>query len=121
MRKISPLILIVFIFFPALLYLHQKVQIYVEAYRLSESHRCHNELVDKRDHLMYNFSKEVSVGRVNQWMGLRNFAPVEKERILILGQQPQMQASNDNKIISLVDRFLKASTSTPMALAEEKE
>jgi len=121
MRKFTPLILSVFLFIFALSYLHQKVQIYVEAYLLSTNYDRYNELVDKRDYLMYNFSREVSLGRVNQWVSLEEFSPVDSERMLVLAGQKQTEVARSNKAVSLVDRLLRASTSTSMALAEEKE
>ena len=121
MKKLLPVILSVFIFVCALSYLHQKVHIYVEAYCLSKNYRYHNELVDKRDYLMYNFAREVSLDRVNQWLSLEDFSPVGPERIFVLTGQRQAEVASSNKSVSLVDRLLRASTSTSMALAEEKE
>jgi len=121
MKRVLPLILSVFLFVCALSYLHQKVQIYVEAYRLSINYQHYNELIDKRDYLMYNFSKEVSLDRINQWVKLEDFSPVGEERMLVLGAKRPAGTKRGNKLVSLVDRFLRASTSTSMALAEEKE
>lgn len=121
MKKILPLILSVFLFICALSYLHQKVQIYVEAYRLSVNYQYYNELVDNRDYLMYNFSREVSLDRINQWVKLEDFSPVGPERTLVLAVQKPFGTKRNNKFVSLVDRFLRASTSTSTALAEEKE
>jgi len=120
MKKILPLFLAVFIFSSSLLYLHQKIQIYVEAYRLSSNHRRYNELVDKRDYLMYNLAKEISLAKVNQWAQAQNFAPVDKNKVLALNIDTQEQIEA-NTITSLLDRFLRASVSTSTALAKEKK
>jgi hypothetical protein len=119
MRKTIPIILPIFLFFSFLFYLHQKIQIYVEAYRLSKHYNYYNELVDKRDYLMYNFSKEVSLAKVNQWAQEENFAPVSRERLLALNIETEEPIAS-NKIISLLNRFLNTSTSTSTALAKEK-
>ena len=120
MKKTLTLVLPVFIFLPSLLYLHQKVQIHIEAYRLSNNYYRYNELVDKRDSLMYNLAKEVSLAKVNQWAQVKNFASVGKEQMLALSVKQQKQISR-NKITSLFNRFLRASVSTSAALAKEKK
>lgn len=119
MKKSLPIILTVFFFIGSLLYLHQKIQIYVEAYKLGNEYSQHNELLDKRDYLMYNFSKEISLAKVNKWAQDRNFTPIGKERLFIMDIKIQPQVV-DNKIALLFNRFLWASTSTPTALAKEK-
>lgn len=118
MKKILPLAISLFIFLTGLLYLHQKVQICVEVYRLNSNHQRYNELVDKRDYLMYNFAKEISLIKVNQWAKNESFTPVGRERILALSSPPQKQVRN-SAIASLLNRFLKTSASTPTVLAED--
>ncbi len=117
MKKTLPLILPVLIFLPALLYLHQKVQIYVEAYRLSSNYSCHNELVDKKDYLRYNFTKETSLLKVNQWAQAENFVPVDKENILALAVQHKQPAAGG--LARLFGRFLSASTPASEAFAKD--
>ncbi len=119
MKKIMPVFLPIFIFSSSLIYLHQKVQIYVEAYRLSNNYSYHNELVDKRDYLMYNLAKEVSLAKVNQWARDQNFTPVDKEKVLALNTRAQEQVQ-EKAINSILDRFLRASVSTSTALAKER-
>lgn len=118
MKKILPFILPVFIFLPTFLYLHQKVQIYTEAYRLSQNYGRYNELVDKRDYLMYNFSKAISLDKINQWAQKQDFNSVSGRRVIILSKQEEAQVKN--KATLLLDRFLRASVATSTALAEEK-
>jgi len=118
MKKILPFILPVFIFLPTCLYLHQKVQIYTQAYRLSQNYGRYNELVDKRDYLMYTFSKAISLDEINQWAQKQELNPVSGRRVITLSKQDKAQAKN--KATLLLDRFLKASVSTSTALAEEK-
>ena len=120
MKKILPLILPVIIFLPALLYLHQKVQLYVEAYRLSNTFGYHKELVDKRDYLMYNFAKEATLAKVNQWASRKDFTPIDKGRVMALNVRRQAQNVSGNRIALLLNQVLKASTPTSIALAEER-
>ena len=119
MRRTLPLILPIFIFLPLLLYLHQKVQIYVEAYRLSNNYRHYNDLIDQKDCLLYDFAKEVSLARVNQWAQAQDFTLIDKERVFALNTEKQEPVAN-NKIALLLERFLRASTSTSVAMAGEK-
>ena len=120
MKKVLPLILPILIFLPILLYLDQKVQLYVEAYRLSNTFSYHKELIDKRDYLMYNFAKEATLAKVNQWASLKDFTLVDKGRVMALNMKKQTPATSDNKIVLLLDRILRASTPTSTALAKEK-
>ena len=119
MKRVLPLFLPVFIFSTSLVYLHQKVQIYVEAYRLNSNYRYHNELVDKRDYLMYNLAKEVSLAKVNQWAQAQNFTPVDREKRLVLNTETQREV-HENALTSVFNSFLRASVSTSTALAKEK-
>ena len=118
MKKVLILTIPLFIFISSLTYLHQKVQIYVEAYRLNSNHERYNELVDKRDYLMYNFAKEVSLSKVNQWAENERFAPVGKERVIALGFPSKVKAHSSLLARSL-NRFLRTSTPTLTVLAED--
>lgn len=120
MRKILPLILPVLLFLPTLLYLHQKVQLYVEAYRLSNTFSYHKELIDKRDYLMYNFAEEATLAKVNQWASLKDFIPIDRNRIMALNIERQVQSASDSRIALLLNRILRVSTPASTALAEEK-
>lgn len=112
-------ILIVFIFLASFLYLHQKVLIFVEAYKLSKNHRIYNELVDKRDYLVYNFTKETSVLKVNQWAEKNKFIPAEKVLALNLKRVPAQKSQN--KLASLVNGLLGIGIPTGSATALAKE
>lgn len=116
----DPLILLVIIFLASLLYLHQKIQIYVQAYRLSSRYNDYNELIAKRDYLMYNFTKEISIARVNQWAQQENFQPVSKEKVLAL-RPAEKQRSYEKSLARLLDRILGASATASTALAKENE
>jgi len=120
MNKAYSLILLVVIFLASLVYLHQKIQIYVQAYRLSSRYSDYNELIAKRDYLMYNFTKEISIARVNQWAQRENFQPVSKEKILAF-RPVEQQRSYEAALAGLLDRILGASATTSTALANEKE
>jgi len=120
MKKITPLLLVIFIFLPSLFYLHQKVQIYVEAYRLSGNYSYHNQLIDKKDYLMYNFTKEISLAKINQWADEQHFVSVGKDKHLFLTAKKE-DVKNNSKIAVFFDRFLGASTSTAEAFVEEKQ
>jgi len=116
-RSIIPL-LIVFIFLASFFYLHQKVLIYVEAYKLSKNHRIYNELVDKRDYLVYNFTKETSVSKVNQWAEKNKFIPAEKVLALNLKRTPTHK--NRYTFASLVHGLLGIPAGSSTALANEQ-
>ena len=65
MKKILPLIFVLLVFILGLFYLNQKMNIYIEAYNLSNNYSCYNESIDKRDFLMHNLANEISLAKVN--------------------------------------------------------
>jgi len=87
---------------------------------LSNTFNYHKELIDKRDYLMYNFAKEATLAKVNQWASLKDFTPVDKGRVMALNIKRQTQIVSDNKMSLLLDRILRASTPTSTAFAKEK-
>tara|TARA_B100000315_G_C14516663_1_gene559500 strand:- start:734 stop:1096 length:363 start_codon:yes stop_codon:yes gene_type:complete len=120
MKKIKPLFFIVIIFSTSLLYLHQKIQIFTQGYQLSSNYTAYNDLVDKKDYLMYNLTKEISIAKVNQWAKKENFQPVEKDKILVFNTESKQTVDN-NKIALLLNRIMGASASTSTALANENQ
>ncbi len=120
MKKITPLILIAFIFFPSFFFLHQKIQIYVEAYRLSENYNYHNQLIDKKDYLMYTFTKATSLAKVNQWAKAQDFVSVGKDKHFSLATKKESAKSN-NKIATFFSRLLGASTPTAEAFVKKQQ
>jgi hypothetical protein len=121
MKKKLSSISVVFIFLLSLLYLHQKVLIYIEAYRLTKTHRFYNELVDRRDYLVYNLNKETSVPKVNQWAERHNFTPVSKNKVLALNLKREGTPVSKNKVASFFSHILRISATSDTALAEGKE
>jgi hypothetical protein len=122
MMKRKPMIFIVFMFVLSSLYLHQKVQIYVQAYQLSRNYQVYNELLDKNDYLMYNFAKLISLAKVNQWAENNNFHFVGREKMLALNLgDDKLSGHKSSKFAFLYNRFLKIPTGSSTALAEERE
>ena len=119
MKKIVSLILPIFVFIPTFLYLHLKVQMYVEGYRLSNNYSSYNDLLDERDSLMHCFAKEVSLARVNEWAQDQDFSLVDKERIFVLKQAKVVAPRS--KVALLFSRLLNASSPTSVAMAKEKK
>lgn len=104
------------------MYLHQKIQVYVQAYQISMYHRCLTELIDKKDYLVYNFSKEISLAKVNKWADGNKFvcADTKKMTFLDLNEQKAPIIKN-NKWVFVFDGFLGAPTASAAALAEDKQ
>jgi hypothetical protein len=120
MRRIHPIVIIIVVFTGGFVYLHQKIGIYVEAYRLSNNRRLYNELVDKKDYLMYNFTKEISIAKVNQWAQNENFTLVSKDQVVAMDLRGRESVAGKS-LAQLLDGFLGASASTSAALANEKQ
>ncbi|MFA6281181.1 MAG: hypothetical protein WCY05_01600 [Candidatus Omnitrophota bacterium] len=119
MKKRHLVIFGVFLFLASLLFLHQKILIYVEAYRLSKNHRLYNELVDKRDYLKYNLTKETSVTKINQWAEKNKFLPAEK--VLALNLRKETPVKSVSKISLALNQLMGISSGSVTALAGEKE
>ena len=121
MNKAKPFILLVSFFMFALLYLHQKVQINVEAYQLSENYSLYNDLVDKHDYMMYNFTQKISLPQVNQWAESNDLLPVGKGRLLALNLKQDNLSAQNSKFALIFNRFLGVSTAASTALAGERD
>lgn len=120
MKKISLLILFLIVFLIIFLYVHQKVLIYVEVYNLSKAYKIYNELVDRKDFLMYNLKREVSLPKLNQWAKENNLSFVGKDKILVLNLNKNFISNNRVKFSSN-NTNIKFTKSSFEALAEEKE
>ncbi len=87
---------------------------------MSNAFNYHKELIDKRDYLMYNFAKEATLAKVNQWASLKDFTQVDKGSVMALEMKRQTEIASGDKISLLLGRILRASTPTSTALAKEK-
>lgn len=121
MIKKMPLVVSGIIFVGAFFYLHQKVQTYVQAYQLNKNYQQYNELVDKRDYLMYNFTRDTSLPKINQWAESNGLSLVEQEKKLVLNLRDEKFPGSENKFDSLFSRFLRVPSASSTALAEEKQ
>ena len=108
------------IFCAVFTYLHQKIQTFVVAYQLRENYRSYNNLIDKKDYLMYNFAKEISLYKVNQWANKNDFTPVDGERVLAMKVPQEKTFAQRMDLAGLVDRFLSIPTSSANAMPEEE-
>jgi len=108
---------IAFIFLSSLLYLHQKVLIYVEAYKLTHNYHLCNELIDKRDYLVYNLNQQTSVPKINQWAQKNNF--VSGQKLLALNLKKRESPEVKNKFASMLAGLLGMPTASAVS-AEEK-
>ena len=118
-RKI---IFITLVFFGFLMYLNQKVNIYVEAYNLQEGLKTYNNLVDTRDDLLYNFSKQTCLENVNFWVEANGYKLLGEEKVLVLNiNNPETGLRNKkyNIITSSLNRIFRYSGMT-RALAQER-
>jgi hypothetical protein len=119
MKVKTTIIISVLFFFSLLFYLHQKVLVYIEAYKLTKNYRILNELVDKRDYLVYNLNKETSVPKINQWAEKNSFAPAHKLLAINLKRKENLRLKRD--FVSLLSNLLGIPTASSTALAKEKK
>ncbi|MFH1768379.1 MAG: hypothetical protein ABH858_04375 [Candidatus Omnitrophota bacterium] len=115
---------IVFIFFTSLLYLHQKVAIYREAYKLQESYHRYDKLVDCRDLLMYNRSERISLAKINSWIEANGFNLVDSDKVLALNiESSPVREDNkpkNNQLVAYFDRIFRLSFAS-RAIAQEQQ
>jgi len=116
------IIFVFLVFFTFLLYLHQKVIIYVEAYKLNETYKTYNKLIDTRDILLYNFSKKVSLEKINSWVETNGFKLIEEDKVLALNinnPKNNLNYKKNNKFASSFNRLFSLS-SISRVLARER-
>ncbi|MCM8773113.1 MAG: hypothetical protein NC820_00010 [Candidatus Omnitrophica bacterium] len=92
---VKKLIGIVFLFLFSFFYLHQKINIYVEAYKLNYNRKIYNELVHTLDDIRYHFYKRVSLNKINLWVEKQNFDFAKEKMVLALNKDSSHRL-NDN-------------------------
>jgi len=118
-KKIGILILLFFISF---FYLRQKINIYVEGYRLNDAQKVFDKLVDRRDALLYNFSQKVSLAKINGWIEAKGFDFAKEDRILafnISREENKEKRFRINFLASPLKRLFRVS-GVSKALAEQR-
>lgn len=116
MRKFVPLLIIFVVFLGSFFYLHQKVQAYIQAYKLSQNYRLYTELIDKRDCYAYYLKKKLTFAKVDKWAQENNFSPVDKQRLVVLnvGQSAPLQKPQFS--FALAMRRILNNTTTPASV-----
>lgn len=118
MRKISPLLLVFIIFAFLAIYLHQKVQIYTTAFYLQKNYNDYQELAAKKDYLMHNFSKKISLSHVSKWVLAEKFCSPEKGKLLVLKPKERIEVNVVSKK-SFLER-IKSSASIADVFAKDR-
>ena len=117
----SVCIIIAFVFVCSFLYLNQKVGIYVSAYKLNDNYLRYEELVSKRDYLMYTYNKYVSIPRVNEWAGQNNFS-FEANRMLALDlRRNNINNAGQVKAASIFNRLASIPSGISTVLAHNTD
>lgn len=104
------IVIILVVFLATAFYLHQKVGIYVEAYKLSGNYQINSELISKRDCMANIFYKKVTVARLNQWAKDNKFTALNKERVLALNFNRNKQGDPRVKLAALFNRVVGISS-----------
>jgi len=114
-------IFMVLVFMAFFMYLHQKVTIYIEAYKLNALYKQLDKLVDAHDNLLYNFSKRVSLTDINLWVDANGLKVVDSGKIMAFnpGNGKEIKNSKVNIVFSSLKRIFRVS-SVSKALAQEQ-
>lgn len=119
------ILIICSLFILSFIYLHQKISLSIEAYKLSSNWKAYEELVAKRDALLYNFRKKVSLDKLNLWAESNSLKLARKENVLALTIQEQ---KSPRKEIRKAGFFVRRNSLHPFflfregnVLAEDKE
>lgn len=103
-------------------YLHQKINIYVEAYKIDKNYKEYNKLVDLKDFLLYNLFQKVSLVELNSWVEKKEFQFAKEDRLVALVLNEYKKEDIDkgaNRNFSLTHHFFSSSTISEV-LAEEQ-
>ncbi|MCM8824167.1 MAG: hypothetical protein NC822_05800 [Candidatus Omnitrophica bacterium] len=92
---VKKLICIVFLFLISFFYLHQKINIYVEAYKLDDNRKIYNDLVHTLDDIRYHFYKRVSLSKINLWLEKQNFDFAKEKIVLVLNKGSSPRGYDD--------------------------
>jgi len=119
------LVVILSVFLVSFFYLHQKIRLHIEAYKLTNNYRFYNELVDKRDLLLYNFSRKISLDKINDWAEKNQFDLAHGEMVFAFNTG-QSEASSGTEVsragmLAQLNSRIFNLAGAPEALAEEKE
>jgi len=107
---LKKILITIFIFLFSLGYLHQKIALSVEAYRLTEQCRQYRQLVDKRDVLLYNLCEKTSLPQINLWARHNQFEFAEGEKVIALRMDvaPELKSTQGvDTIVQLAARLFK--------------
>ena len=104
-----------------LVYLHQKVIIYTEAYKLNASYRQLDKLADVYDNLLYDFSKQISLTHINSWVDANGLKVADSGNVVAfnLGRGRKVNSSKINIVFSSLKRILHV-PGVSKALAQEQ-
>jgi hypothetical protein len=83
----NKIIAVIILFILSFCYLHQKINIDIQAYQFARAQHQFQQLAASRDYLLYRFSQETSLDKVNSWVKNNNFQFADKEKVLALNIQ----------------------------------
>ena len=95
----------------------------IESYKLSHYCKEYNELVAKRDTLLYNSYKDVCLARLNTWAIDHSLKPAKKENILafyINVDNTSGEQRTASRVIARGKKFLFGLPGEERVLAEDK-
>ena len=123
MRKWLGALLVVFIV--CFFYLHQKVKIHEQAYLLTDNYKHYSDLIEERDFLLYEFSRKISLDRINRWAQHNEF-DIANGEIVLAFENGKVETSDKEKVLeaNIFARFSRRLFNLPEgpeALAEDTE
>ncbi len=102
MRRI--ILFFIIVFFLVFFYIHQKVSLNIEFYKLTSNYKLYNELVDKRDVLRYNLTQKLNLERVNQWVKNNRLVLPNEEKVLVFNLEKKTPLKTEAKRHRVVAR-----------------
>lgn len=110
---------VILVFITIFVYLHQKIVISVENYRISKNIDEHKRLVDLRDKELRDFFSLVSCDKINEWARENKFVLAKKNSKIVLVKEASGHRKKDNNLINkgidLVKSILNISSSEARA------
>lgn len=85
MKKLSNyFIVMIAVFFLTFFYLHQKIKISVSIYELNKKYSRLNSLLERKEYLLYNLRKNISLANLNRWAKRNQFSQPQERGVIAL-------------------------------------
>jgi len=116
MKKNNFILIPIFLFLFGFIYLNKKIAIYIQAYELGKNYQKYNEYLDKRDYLLYNYTKSFSLEKIDEWVEENKFVPFKNKKVIV--KVKKEENISKNRLFAFLDKFKDLSGGLKSAFAK---